>query len=149
MSLINSDLIQINAKFKDKNEAINEIAELLYKNKRTGNKEGLIRDILKREEELSTSMGLGVAIPHAHSEYVSEPSVVFIKLSEVITWGTDDNVKIIFGILNPLNNNNDYHLKILAKLARKLMDDEFRGKLDSVENKDEALRIMSFLNDRI
>lgn len=149
MSLINEDLIKINVMLKDKNEVISEIAEMVYRNKRTHNKEGLIQDILKREEEFSTSMGLGVAIPHAHSEYVTEPSLVFIKLSEAITWGIDDNVKIVFGILNPLKNHSDHHLKILANLARKLMDDEFRNKLDSIEDKEEALNILDFLNDSI
>lgn len=149
MSLINKDLIQINVILKDKDEVINEIAEMIYKSERTCNKEGLIQDIFKREEEFSTSMGLGVAIPHAHSEYVTEPSLVFIKLSKDISWGIDDNVKIIFGILNPSKNSSDHHLKILANLARRLMDDEFRDKLHSVADKDEALKILNFLNDSI
>ncbi|GLI20080.1 PTS sugar transporter subunit IIA [Tepidanaerobacter syntrophicus] len=147
MSLINEDLIKINAKLKNKNEVINEIAEMVYKNKRTHNKEGLIKDILKREEEFSTSMGLGVAIPHAHSEYVTEPSLVFIKLSEAIEWGIDDNVKIIFGIINSSKNSSEHHLKILANLARKLMDDDFRNKLNYIKNNEEALSILSFLNN--
>jgi len=147
MSLINEDLIKINAKLKNKNEVINEIAEMVYKNKRTHNKECLIKDILKREEEFSTSMGLGVAIPHAHSEYVTEPSLVFIKLSEAIEWGIDDNVKIIFGIINSSKNSSEHHLKILANLARKLMDDDFRNKLNYIKNNEEALSILSFLNN--
>ena len=149
MSLINEDLIKINVILKNKNEIISVIVEMVYQNNRTYNKEGLIQDILKREEEFSTSMGLGVAIPHAHSKYVTEPSLVFIKLSEAITWGIDDNVRIVFGILNPLNNDSDHHLKILANLARKLMDDEFRKKIDSIEDKEEALNILEYLNGSI
>ncbi|MBC8587296.1 PTS sugar transporter subunit IIA [Paratissierella segnis] len=149
MDLINENLIQINVMLKDKNEVINELAEMLYNDERTCNKEGLIQDILKREEEFSTSMGLGVAIPHAHTEHVNKPSLIFIKLSEAISWGNDDNVELIFGIANPSTNISNDHLKILAELARKLMDDEFRGKLVSIEDKKEALKIVSFLNNCI
>lgn len=149
MSLINENLIQIQAELEDRDAVINEIAKMLYKEKRTHNVENLIQDILKREAELSTSLGFGVAIPHAHSEYVSEPSLVFIKLSNKISWGSDDNIEVIFGIANPSKNNSDNHLKILAMLSRKLMDDEFRNKFTEVRNKEDAVKLLSFLNDDI
>lgn len=147
MSLIDENLIQIHPNLKDKKTVIDAFANMLYKNGRTQNTEGLVKDILKREEEFSTSLGLGVAIPHAHSAHVAEPSLIFIKLSEPISWGCDDNVEIIFGIANPLKNSDDRHLKILASLARKLMDDTFRKKLTALKNEEEALCFLSFLNE--
>lgn len=149
MSLINENLIQVQAELENKDAVIHKIAEMLYKDKRTNDREGLIHDILKREEELSTSLGLGVAVPHAHSQHVCEPSLVFIKLSNKISWGRDDNIEVIFGIANPAANHSDHHLKILAALARKLMDEEFRRKLFALEGKEEVLNFLSFLNDDI
>lgn len=149
MGLINEGLIQVQAELKNKDEVIHRIAEMLYEDKRTDNREGLICDILKREEELSTSLGLGVAVPHAHSQHVCEPSLVFIKLSDKISWGSDDNIEVIFGIANPAANHSDHHLKILGALARKLMDEEFRKGLFALESKAEVLSFLSFLNDDI
>lgn len=145
MELINKNLIRVNMHLHDKNEVIREVAKLLYQDGRSSNIEGLLHDIHKREEEFSTSVGLGVAIPHAHSQHVTKPSLVFIKLAQPIQWGEDNNVQAVFGIANPADNQANSHLKLLAILARKLMDDSFREKLLTVEDKEEALRCLSFL----
>lgn len=146
MELINGKLIEVDSNIKCKEDSIEMFVEKLYKNKRIVDKEGFLEDVYKREREMSTSMGMGVAIPHAQSKYVSEPSLVFIKLQEAIHWNNDDNVKLIFGIAVPIENEDNQHLKILSILARKLMDDTFREHLFALNNKNEAMTFLSFLN---
>ena len=95
MSIINEELIEIDANLNNKEEVITHFAEILDDQKRLSNKDLFIHDVYEREEEMSTSMGLGVAIPHTQSDSVKDPSLVFIKLKNPIDWNTDNNVQLI------------------------------------------------------
>lgn len=147
MELINTKLIEINPNMNTRQDVIDHFATLLKSNKRIDDREGFLKDVYHREEEVSTSMGLGVAIPHTQSIYVSVPSLVFMKLAHPITWNEDDNIQYIFGIAMPSIHKSEQHLKILSKLARKLMDDEFRKQLSNIETKEECIAYLDFLNN--
>ena len=124
------------------------ITELLHKDNRILSKELFKSDLLEREIEASTSMGFGIAIPHTQSHQVKDSSIVFIKLKKAIKWNGDD-VKLIFGIAVPYENVDNIHLKILSKLARKLMVDEFRTALQNINSKDDAIRELAFINEEM
>lgn len=148
MSLINEQLIEINSQLDCKEDVIKRVADLMLSEKRINNLEGFIQDIYNRENEMSTSMGLGIAIPHSQSYYVKKPTLVFIKLKNEIQWD-NDRVKLIFGIAVPYNHQYDIHLKILSCLARKLMNLEFRNLLFQIQNVKEACSILDFINNDI
>ena len=118
---------------------------MLFNNGRISDITKFKNDVFKRETEMSTSMGLGIAIPHAQSDYVKQSSLVFIKLKEPICWNDDDNVKIIFGIAVPKKDKNNQHLKILSTLARSLMKESFRNKLYSSHNEKEVLDVLKLV----
>lgn len=141
MDLIDDSLILLNADCNSKEEAIELLADLLQKQHRLHDKDQYIKDVYIREE-LPTSMGLGIAIPHAQSAGVSNPSLVFIRPKCPITWN-DDEVKMIFGIAVPKKNEGNEHLRILSKLARKLMDENFRDKLLVEKNKKVCTNLLS------
>lgn len=145
MSIINEELIEIDVNLSTKDEVITHFADILDAQKRLCNKDLFIRDIYKREEEMSTSMGLGVAIPHTQSDSVKDPSLVFIKLKNPIGWNTDNNVRLIFGIAVPKGGKQNEHLRILSGLARKLMNDDFRDQLAHVEDKEDCLKILEVI----
>lgn len=149
MELINSNLIKIDSQLKNKEDVIKVLATLLYQDKRINSIEHFISDIYKREEELSTSMGVGVAIPHTQSTSVTHASLIFIKLKQEIAWGKDTNIKLIFGIAVPKENENNCHLKILSTLARKLMDDSFREELCQLSNEADTLQFLKFINKQL
>ena len=88
---------------------------------------GLIADIEKREEEFSTDLGVGLAIPHAKSEYVLTPTIFFIRLSEEIFWSADSKVKGAIAFLVPKENADNIHLQMLSKVSRQLIYEETRN----------------------
>lgn len=146
MEIITKDMIQLDVDLEGKESVINHLANLMNQYDRISNKEKLLEDIYLREEETSTSMGLNVALPHAKSTAVIKPSVVFLRLKHKINWDTDDNVKMVFGIFIPIKNTDNEHLKILAQLARKLMDPEFREELLNAKSKEECKLLLDSLN---
>lgn len=129
MEIITEELIQLDVSLTDKDGVIDYIIALLNRKGRTDDPLQLKKDILLREEEASTSMGLAIAIPHAKSTAIKESSVVFLRLDPSIEWNTDVGIKMIFGIFVPAENVENQHLKILASLARKLANHEYREKL--------------------
>jgi fructose-specific phosphotransferase system IIA component len=129
---------------KSKEEVLNNIAFLLEKDNRLNSTELFIKDVYLREEELSTSMGLNMAIPHAKSEGVKATSLVFIRLKNEITWNEEDKVKYIFGIAVPKDNEDNIHLKILSNLARKLINKEYVEYLAEIEDKQKCVELLSF-----
>jgi fructose-specific phosphotransferase system IIA component len=134
-------LLDINA--KSKIDAFNALAESL---KRTGvitNKELFVTDVLKREDEYSTGIGFGIAIPHAKSEYVTDAAIAVGKLTENIEYESMDGepIQIMFMIAVPIQNN-DEHLKILSMLSRKFMDEEFRNILKKASSRDEIMKVL-------
>lgn len=146
MELINENLIKVDALWNNRQQVIEEIADLLFKENRIKEKEGFIKDVYLREAQMSTSMGLGVAIPHTQSKYVKYPTLTFMRLKEEIEWNDDANVRLIFGIAVPENKGCEDHLRILSHLARKLMDEKFRRELEEVKTIQEGYAILQFIN---
>lgn len=89
--------------------------------------------VMKREEESTTGIGFGVAIPHGKSSAVTKPSLGFGRSQKGIAYDSMDNkpVHLMFLIAVP-ESSNDEHLRILSKLSRKLMHDDVRQKLMTV-----------------
>ncbi|MCY6959878.1 PTS sugar transporter subunit IIA [Clostridium brassicae] len=95
-----------------------------------------VEDVKARESMSTTGIGDGVAIPHAKSTWVKEPTVVVGKSSKGIDWKSldDEPVNIVFLIAVPEGEGNE-HLKILQTLAVSLMDDEFKEKIQNATDK--------------
>ncbi len=140
--LINKEMIAINADLKSKDEVIACSAELMFKAGKLNDLEGYKKAVYDREAEISTNLGDGIAMPHARTSYVKEPGLVFMRLMEAIPWeGGDQPIRLVFGIAAP-ETGGDIHLKILAKLARKLIYDDFKQKLFSIDNEDDLLALI-------
>lgn len=144
LKLIEKSLISIDSECLSKDEVIEEIVNTMMLNARASDKRKLMSDLLVREAEVSTSMGLDIAIPHAQSATVLQSSLVFVKLKSAIDWD-GDNVKLVFGIFVSQDNFDNQHLKILSTLARKLTDESFRQSLINVLNIDEAFEKLEFM----
>ncbi len=114
-----------------KDEAVRELAELLAVTGRVTDVDALVAAALAREEVGTTGLGEEIAIPHAKTDAVSAPVVGFARSSEGVEWGALDGTRarLIFMIAVPEAAAGDEHLRILALLARKLLDAGFRGRL--------------------
>lgn len=144
MVLIDKSLIKLHQEFKNKDEVIESLANLLNEQGRLNDVQGYIAAVNKREQEVSTNLGDAIAIPHGRCDAVKEPSLVFARLQQPIAWGDEAPVQLVFQIAVP-DSAGDLHLQILAKLARKLIYDEFKQQLFDAENEEEILALLTKL----
>jgi len=102
-SLINKDMVILDLPVNSKTEALHHICAHLYLHKKTVNPSSLYDDIIEREDKVSTFAGQQVAIPHVITQYISEPTLCFVRIeNEDFTWSDNDqNVRMIFLLCVP------------------------------------------------
>ena len=139
--IIDEKLIILDLDVTNKLEAIASLSETAGKAGRLSDIDIYCQKVKKREDEVSTDMGFGIAIPHGKSDVVLDPFVVFAKLKEPIVWNEEENSKVnlIFMIGAPENSKDNVHLKILSQIAGKLMDEDFLNNLRNVTEKETVL----------
>lgn len=137
--LLKKESILLNAAPKDKSEAIDMLVGLQAKSGRIKDIEAYKKGILAREEMSSTAVGEGIAIPHAKSEAVAEPSLAAMTVPGGVDYEALDGEPsdLLFMIAAP--NDGDVHLDVLSRLMTLLMDEDFRAKLTAAKDKDEFL----------
>lgn len=142
--LINKNLIVLDLKAKTKIEAIEELAKLAEKEEKIYSFDDYIKSVLDREKTYTTGVGNGIAIPHGKSKAVKEVMIVFGRSDDGIEWNSLDGklVNIIFLLGVPAESVENIHLKVLSKLSRKLMNEEFVEALRRSKTKEEILEIM-------
>lgn len=145
--LINSNLINLSLKVNTKTEVLKEVANMIDQDNRLNSKQQYYDKLIEREEQFSTGLGYGIAIPHAKTKAVKKPTMTVIKLDRSIEWkAIDDNpVKLVIGLAVPEEQGANTHLKIISKLSMNLMEKEFRDKLMSAKNKMEILNLMDLV----
>lgn len=126
--------MDLDLKTTEKFETIKHLANLMEE--RLIDVDKYIEDVKSREAMSTTGIGDGVAIPHAKSEWVKEPTVVVGKSSRGIEWQSldDEPVNLVFLIAVPEGEGNE-HLKILQALAVSLIDDEFKENIQNATDK--------------
>ncbi|MFJ6790753.1 fructose-specific PTS transporter subunit EIIC [Streptomyces angustmyceticus] len=128
----------------EKEAAIREMAELAAGTGRVADVDALVRVALAREAQGTTGLGEEIAIPHAKTDAVTAPVVGFARSADGIDWGSPDGTpaRLVFMIAVPEAAAGDEHLRILALLSRKLMDADFRARLQGAEDKAAILRVL-------
>lgn len=142
VDLLSKDSIFLGAKPANKSEAIDMLVDLQVNGGKIKDKEEYKKDILAREEMGSTAVGEGIAIPHAKSEAVSEPSLAAMTVPEGVDYEALDEMPsyLLFMIAAP--NDGDVHLEVLSRLMTILMDEDFRANLIGAKSKEEFLDII-------
>ena len=142
--LLSEKAIELNVKAKDKNDIINKMAELMLKTGRITDVNKYKELVFKREEEGSTGVGEGLAIPHGKGNCVTEPGLVAMVVPEGVEYNALDGkpVNLLFMIAAPDTNSN-LHLDVLSRLSTMLMDADFKNKLISAKSKKEFLEIIN------
>lgn len=143
-TLFIEDLMIGSLKASTKNEAIKEMVEQLDKYDKLINKSAYLQAVLDREDEYSTGIGMGIAIPHGKSSGVKEPALVFARSEAGVEFDSMDGepAHLIFMVAVPESANED-HLKILGLISRKLMHKDVRDQLMAAKSYDEVLEIIS------
>ncbi|WP_112180511.1 MULTISPECIES: PTS sugar transporter subunit IIA [Paraliobacillus] len=139
-------LVVSNIDVATKEEVISELITNLDVKNYLSSKEVFLKDVIDRENEIPTYIGHEIGLPHSQSDGVKSSTVTVGRLVNPIKW-TDDGelVTTVFLISVPKQNEDNLHLKILSKLARLLMHEDFRAE---VENADENV-LIELLNQKV
>lgn len=144
IELTDDEFIHMDIEGSHKEEVLQKLLNHSKINEYVSDTQVVLDAATAREAQGTTGMGDGIAIPHAKSEAIKEPLVMFARSNEGIDWESlDDSLaKIIFFILVPENQKGDLHLKILQKLSRHLMHDDFKQALLEANSKDDIKAIL-------
>lgn len=146
--IIDIKTIKIGVKASQKEDVLKLVSSMAKQNQIVNSQEEYYEGLINRENEFTTGIGKGFAIPHCKSNTVNKPAVIVFKLDNEVDWEAMDNkpVNFILALAVPESNAGTDHLKILSQIARCLMDDEFTDKLQGTSSVNE---IYNLLNDRI
>ena len=138
--LLSEEAIQINGVANSKNEVIDKMVDLMTKKGNINDKEKYKQAVLKREEEGTTGIGEGIAIPHGKSDAVSKPGLSAMVVPNGVEFNSLDGqpAKLLFLIAAP-NTKDNVHLDVLSRLSTLLMDTEFRSALLNAKSPKEFL----------
>ncbi|GIO25314.1 PTS fructose transporter subunit IIC [Oceanobacillus sp. J11TS1] len=137
--LLKKDVMLLDLQATSKEAAIDEMIANLYKHGIVSNQESFKEAIIAREEQSSTGLGDGIAMPHAKTAAVKEPTVLFAKSKAGVDYDSLDGqpAHLFFMIAVP-EGGNDTHLQTLAALSRLLMEPDFVNKLKEAATPDEV-----------
>ena len=138
--LLNENAIQLNGVANSKQEVIDKLIDLMQNNGNINNKEEYRNVVMKREEEGTTGIGEGIAIPHGKSDAVSRPGLSAMVVPNGVEFNSLDGqpAKLLFLIAAPDSKDN-IHLEVLSRLSALLMDTEFRSALLNAKTPNEFL----------
>ncbi|HEX2145128.1 MAG TPA: fructose PTS transporter subunit IIA [Glycomyces sp.] len=124
--LISADLIDLDLTGADRHEATAKLAGRLAAAGRVTDVDGFLADVRAREKQMPTGIEGGIGIPHARSAHVTAPSLAFGRAPQGVDFGSEDGpADLVFLIAAPEGGGSE-HMTILAKLARKLIHQDFK-----------------------
>lgn len=127
-----------------KDEVLSELIEILAADGKVNDKEKFKKAVLHREEEFSTGIGMGIAIPHGKSDAVTEASIAFGKSTKGIDFDSMDGEPAHFFFLLAIpTESNDVHLRALSEISRKLMHADVRERLLKADNFEEFIEVFN------
>lgn len=139
--ILSKDLMSFEIQGDSKKEVIENITDLLVQTGIVVNKSDYVASVMKRENEGTTGVGNGIAIPHGQSPAVTKSAVAFVKLGEKIDWHALDDkpVNLVFLLAIPEHSQSGDHLKVLSRLATRLMDDKVIRSLQESSTEEEII----------
>ena len=128
---------------KTKSEALDQIIDLMVKSGKINDREAYRAQVYEREEESTTGIGEGIAIPHGKCDAVSKPGLAAMVIKDGVEFNSLDGqpVTLMFLIAAP-NTKDNVHLDVLSKLSVLLMDENFADNLRNANSVDEFLEIV-------
>ncbi|MBP2033282.1 PTS system fructose-specific IIA component/PTS system nitrogen regulatory IIA component [Clostridium algifaecis] len=140
--MFSKDRVSFDLKATNKDEVINELIQILYDDGKIIDKDKFRGAVLKREQEFSTGIGMGIAIPHGKSNAVKEASIAFGRSSSGIDYESmDEKPAHLFFLIAVPEESSDVHLRALSEISRKLMHTETREKLFKVQSFEEFIKV--------
>ena len=141
--LLDKRSIRIDGAPKSKNEALDQAVALMAKSGKINDLEAYRQEVYRREEEGTTGVGEGIAIPHGKGAFVDKPGLAAMVVKDGVDYDSLDGepVHLIFLIAAP-NTKDNVHLDVLSKLSVLLMDEDFSRALQNAKSPEEFMKIV-------
>ena len=141
--LLAKESIDLQAKVGSKAEALEHLVTLMAKSGKLADEAEYKRCVLAREEEGSTGIGEGIAIPHAKTNAVKAPGLAAMIVSEGVDFASlDDQPAKLFFLIAAPDTEDNVHLDVLSRLSTLLMDEDFTNALYAAKSSQEFLDII-------
>lgn len=146
--LLDIKSISLDAVPASKKEALDSLVELMAKSGKINDVEGYRKLVYAREEESTTGVGEGIAIPHGKGKAVDKPGLAAMVVKGGVDFEAldDQPVTLLFLIAAP-NTKDNIHLDVLSKLSMMLMDEEFTESLRKADSPSKFLEIIDKADD--
>ncbi len=141
--LLDKRSISLTAAPASKSEALDMAVDLMAASGKIRDKEAYRKEVYLREEESTTGVGGGIAIPHGKCDAVEKPGLAAMVIKDGVDFDSLDGepVNLIFLIAAP-NTKDNIHLDVLSKLSILLMDEQFSENLKKASTPEEFLQII-------
>lgn len=141
--------IEINGSPRNKQEALDQMVALMVKSGKIKDETAYREEVYRREEEGTTGVGEGIAIPHGKGSFVEKPGLAAMVVKDGVDYDSLDGepVHLIFLIAAP-NTKDNVHLDVLSKLSVMLMDEEFSKRLQNAGSPKEFMDIVDAADEK-
>ncbi|MTL35679.1 PTS fructose transporter subunit IIC, partial [Turicibacter sanguinis] len=141
--LLNKQSISLNLKATNKMSAIDELVDLVNASGNLNNKEEYKQGIIAREEQSTTGIGEGIAIPHAKTKAVKKACLAAAVSKAGVDYESfDGSLAHLFFMIAAPDGANNTHLEVLSRLSTILMDETFRQDLMNATSVDQFLSLI-------
>ena len=146
--MIEPGFVILDAEIEGKEEAIKEMIDAFYAGGRTDTPIKLEAAVWAREQLCSTGLGHGFAIPHCKTDAIQSDTIGLIRFRDGVEWQSIDGrpVRCMILLATRATQTNGTHMQVFSKLARKLMNDDFRNRLLATPDRD---AIFAFLAEEL
>ena len=140
--------ISLDSAPKSKSEALDQAVELMVRSGKIDDVEANRKQVYAREEESTTGIGEGIAIPHGKCAAVNKPGLAAMVIKDGVDFASldDEPVTLLFLIAAP-NTKDNVHLDVLSKLSVLMMDEDFSNGLRNAKSVEEFLQIIDQADD--
>lgn len=144
-NVLTLDQMAINIGAKSKSQVLEKIACMAWESELINSKEAFLLGLKEREDEFSCGIGNGFAIPHCKKSCVKKPAVLVLKLKDGIDWDAIDGelVTCVIALAVPSDEAGTTHLKLLSKVAKLLMHEEFTEAVKKAQTKEALFEVMN------
>lgn len=141
--LLAAESIQLKGAAGGKTDVLNQMVDLMAKSGKIRDIETYRKGVFAREEEGTTGIGEGIAIPHCKSDAVERPGLAAMVIKDGVDFDALDGEKVslIFLIAAP-NTEDNVHLDVLSRLSVMLMDENFTTSLRNAGSVEEFLQVI-------
>lgn len=143
-SVFDKSHIHFNEDAKTQEEAFHVIAHIAYEAGFAGDEAAYFEGLKEREKEATTGFQDGIAIPHSKHDTCLKPGIFLVRFQHAIEWNALDEQPVHVAIaLTIPQAGGEQHLRILSKIARSLMKEEFRTSLKTTNDKDTLYNVIA------